>query len=342
MGSRLRLRHLNPLAADFRTDNFSMRLRRSRKSSLNPEAIMLQIIRYSRAKLVATAFIFLASACVLMILFVSDGVVSPTLTFRIFSGDIGHFIVLPILFLVMMASTLRSGLMALGSLSAVAADRRLVVVTTMWRSHSIDWDDLKQISLIAKKFSGSTNYEIKFHRYNASTVSLPLRALALPEKDYEAAFQRIAQAHQKEINRSRESSKPQVSTAMQSRSTAGMDIWTTDASDAEVAGYYASDPKYQDKIEVKLQAQDSFEALACMEVIALALVKVKQDFLSDLQGARSSGAGYHSAAFKLLLGLQNDLLVKINEVDLARWGKGSPYNIYHEGQIIKTDRGEQP
>jgi hypothetical protein len=182
----------------------------------HPEANMQQILRYSRAKLVATAFISAASVCLLCILFGSRGVVSPTLTFRIFSNDIGHFVVLPIIILVFTASTLRSGLMALSSLSAVAADRRTIAVTTMWRSYSISWGDLRQIALVARKFSSSTNYEIKFHRYNASTVSLPLGALALSQKDYEAAVQRLAHAHHNEINRSRETSEPQVSTAPQS------------------------------------------------------------------------------------------------------------------------------
>ena len=77
-----------------------------------------------------------------------------------------------------------------------------------------------------------------------------------------------------------------------------------------------------------------------MEVIAQAFITVKHDFLSDLQGALSSAAGYHSAAFKILLKLQHYLLDKIDEVDEKRWGKLRSHKIYREGQIIKSGQHE--
>ena len=91
-----------------------------------------------------------------------------------------------------------------------------------------------------------------------------------------------------------------------------------------------------------VEAQDRFEAIACMEVIAHTLMKIRKDFFHELQHACSSNAMYQSAAFKLLLKIQNDLLAAINEEDIKRLGKRCSYEIYREGAIIDSARDTLP
>lgn len=158
---------------------------------------MQQSLRYSRFKLGAVAFTCAAGVCFCLVLFMRDGARVPGPFGGIVSGDLGHFIVLPILILLLLVCTIRAGVMAFGSLDAVVTDERMVRVITAWRSHEIEWSDLQQIGLVISKFRNQTGYTIKFYRYNAATVSLPLGALALQEREYESAFQRLLSAHGK-------------------------------------------------------------------------------------------------------------------------------------------------
>jgi len=173
-----------------------------------------QMLRYSRSKLCATAFICAASVCLLLILFVNRGVGSLGFSFWLFSNDIGRSVAAPLLILPTAFATLRASQMALGSLDAVIVDQRTIKITTFWRSHSIDWLELKHVALVARTFRSRTHYEMRFHSDNAKAVSLPLGIVALPERDYQIAYSRLVQAHQQALG--------QVRTAGEAKAAPGM------------------------------------------------------------------------------------------------------------------------
>ena len=164
---------------------------------------MPPMLRYSRAKLATLSLICASTVCFLLVLFASHGFASPTLVIFIFSGTIGHFVVAPLFILIMTVATLGTGRLALGSLDAVVVDRRAIKVRTLWRSHSIDWLELREIALVARKFRNQTSHEIRFYRHSAGTVSLALDTLTLPERDYESACHRLVLAHREAIGQAR-------------------------------------------------------------------------------------------------------------------------------------------
>ena len=158
---------------------------------------MLQPLRYSRAKLAATALIFTMATGFCVILFAHPSFQISGPFSGIASGNIGHYMVLPLLILSLSTSSVRAAIMAFGSLEAVAADHRGMRITTAWRTHVIDWSDLQDIRLTATKVRDRTLYAFKFHRRSAGTVSLPLGALAMPEQEYRAAFDGLLLAKQR-------------------------------------------------------------------------------------------------------------------------------------------------
>lgn len=154
-------------------------------------------IAYSRLRLWVAAF-FCGNATVFLAVMVANPQFRLRGTYGLLvNGVLGHTVILPGLALICLVAGCRCAIVASGSAAAIVTDARGATVTTLWKTHRIDWCDLLRVRLSISTFRRTKTYSLKFDRADGRTISLPLAGLSIPkdEGEYRSLLQELSDRH---------------------------------------------------------------------------------------------------------------------------------------------------